>query len=122
MLTEEELMERLREYGKRFKNHISEKEWDKAKNIYNIALEVSVFMQISKEHMDELFGAYTRDDTPLGNGIFRKDDVMRVGLECCIRRNRAYEDQACRKRGIPLDHVQYYSDREYCARCGGTGK
>ena len=65
-VTEEELMERLREYGKRFKNHISEKEWDKAKNIYNIALEVSVFMQISKEHMDELFGF------PFKNKTFEK--------------------------------------------------
>lgn len=113
MLTERQTEQKLKEYAQRFTQHVRNKEWGKAHNIYNMALTVAVFMDSSEELLAELFGPY---DVPGSEhmGLFRQSEVSRVNTECCIRRNIAYEDIACRKIGMP---VRYYSEETYCAGC-----
>lgn len=122
MLTEEEVITKLREYGQRFNQLVKRKEWGKAHNIYNIAMETAVFVDIPEKAMEELFGSYDREGYPEDNGLFGRNVVMRVDEECCIRRNMTYQDIICRKRGMPLETISYYSDANYCARCQKTKK
>lgn len=117
MLTEKEAADKLREYGLRFNKHVRQKDFGKAHNLYNIAIEVATFMKMGEETMEELFGGYDGEGIPEDDGIFRRSSVNYVNRECCIRRHMAYEDMSCRKQGIPLEEERYYSDTDYCAGC-----
>lgn len=117
MLTEAEMERKLREYAAAFSRHVKEKEWGKAHNIYNMVLTAAVMAEMSEEFRAELFGSYDKEDFPLNDGLIRRSDVSRVDIECCIRRNMAYEDMECRKIGLPMEEYRYYSENEYCARC-----
>ncbi len=127
MLTEEQMEEKLRGYAETFNRNVREREWGKAHNVYNIILETAVMAEMSKEFMKELFGNYDHDDGEYGwddgggkvpdDGKIRRADVEKVNMECCIRRNMAYEDMACRRLGLPLGMYRNYSDADYCARC-----
>ena len=99
-----------------FNVHVKNKEWGKAHNIYRATMTVAVFVKIPQPAMEELFGAYPEGDEAVSDmdGLFCRRDVARVELECCIKRNMAYEDMALRKQG---QAAKYYSDEGYCARC-----
>lgn len=115
MLTEQEAIGKLKEYGSLFNVYVGNREWGKAHNIYRAAVTIAVFLKIPQMTMDELFGGYQEDGYPeMDTGLFNRKDVARVDLECCVRRNMAYEDMALRKQG---HNAQYYSDSDYCARC-----
>lgn len=115
MLTENEVVDKLRDYGQKFDSCVKKKEWGKAHNLYNIALSVATFVELPDQIMKELFG-YGEDATEDG-GLFRIGSVRLVDRECCIRRNMAYEDMACRKKGLPLELFRCYSEEDFCARC-----
>lgn len=119
MLTEAAMERKLREYASTFNRHVKEKEWGKAHNIYHMVLTAAVMAEMSETFKRELFGDYDDDETgeALDDGLFRRVDVHRVNVECCIRRNMAYEDIECRKIGLPMEEYRYYSENEYCARC-----
>lgn len=111
-------MERkLREHAAAFNRYVKEKEWGKAHNIYHMVLTAAVMAEMSEEFRAELFGSYDSEDYPVGDGLIRLSDVSRVSIECCIRRNMAYEDMECRKIGLPMEEYRYYSENEYCSRC-----
>ena len=115
MLTEEQTVDKLRQMAEDFELAVDNKDYMRAKALYNKSLVIATFMQLGKSVMVELFGqnsASDEDVTP--DGLFRRAEVSKVDLECCIKRNKAYEDQACRKNGTS---VQYYSDENFCARC-----
>ena len=97
------------------------KEYGVAHNLYHMAHTVAVFMDLGPANLKKLFGDWDSDDgtetnTALDNGLFKRADVNKVNLECCIKRNQAYEDMALRRAGKP-DLQRYYSEYEYCARC-----
>lgn len=117
MLTEAAMERKLREYAATFNRHVKEKEWGKAHNIYHMVLTAAVMAEMSEKFRAELFGSYDSEDYPVDDGLIRHSDVSRVNLECCIRRNMAYEDMECRKIGLPMEEYRYYSENEYCARC-----
>lgn len=116
MLTEQEVIKKLHIQAEEFRQAVRHKNYMRAKALYNSARTVAVFMKLGGEEMSELFGQYggLPDDEEAPQGLFPRDEVSRVDLECCIKRNKAYEDQACRKTGQP---VSFYSDEDYCARC-----
>lgn len=117
MLTEAAMEKKLREYAWTFKRHVEEKKWGKAHNIYHMVLTAAVMAEMSEEFMAELFGGHDSEDYPVNDGLIRHSDVQKVNLECCIRRNMAYEDIACREIRLPVEEYRYYSEDEYCARC-----
>lgn len=119
MLSERETINKLKEYASIFSIMVKNKEWGKAHNIYRIAMNVTVFLQLSQETIEELFGEYTEgdpynNDAPLKDGLFSRRDVEKVNLESCIQRNMAYEDVALRQQG---HKTEYYGNEDYCARC-----
>lgn len=115
MLTEQEAINKLKEYGSLFNVFVQNKEWGKAHNIYRATMTIAVFLKLPQEVMDELFGAYQEgeEETP-DTGLFSRKDVAKVDLECCIRRNMSYEDMALRKQG---QETKYYGGPDYCAHC-----
>jgi hypothetical protein len=116
MLTEDKLVKKLHRTAEQFRDAVREKKYDRAKALYNDALAVAVYVELDAEKRGELFGQYSDipDDQEAPQGLFLRDDVSKVDLECCIQRNRAYEDRTCGIMGKPM---QYYSDEDYCARC-----
>ena len=116
-MDEKQTVDKLKETAEDFMAAVEDKNYMRAKALYNKALTVATFMKIPKEAMEELFGKSAggiADDEEAPDGLFRRAAVSRVDLECCIKRNQAYEDQACRRKGKT---VRYYSDKDYCARC-----
>jgi len=117
MLTDKECIARLYELADLFNNLTTRKEWTKAKIAYNKAFEVAMFMEIPSNVKDELFGVYAGDvgehETP-PDGLFKRETVAKVNMECCIKRQQAYEDIAARKLG---QATRYYRDEDYCAGC-----
>lgn len=119
MLSEAKMIQKLEEYGVRFRAAVDRKDWGVAHSLYNIAHEVAVFAELDDAVLKKLFGDWDSDDgtdtnTALDNGIFTRAEVAEVNLQCCIKRNMAYEDMECHRLGKP---VMYYGDVDYCARC-----
>ena len=118
MLTEREMENKLRDYAARFRQHVGNREWGKAHNLYNMALVTAVIAEMSEGFRKELFGEYDSEGTgDVADGLFGRDDVAKVDWECCVRRNMAYEDVECRRLGVPLGTFRRYSDSDYCAMC-----
>lgn len=119
MISEVKLMQKLEEQAMIFADAVRRKDYGVAHNIYNVAHEVAVFMELREDQLKKLFGDWDSDDgtdtnTAIDNGLFRRYDVDRVNWQCCIRRHQAYEDATMRQMGVP---TTYYSDMDYCARC-----
>ena len=120
MLNEAKTIQKLEDLAARFRAAVMRKEWGAAHNMYWQAVMVTTFMEIDESTRKKLYGDWDSDDgtdtnTALDNGLFSREDVDRVNKECCVLRNMAYEDMACRREGQP---VLYYGDPDYCARCG----
>ncbi len=119
MLSSETAVEKLYAFGRGFQQYVKEKEYEKAKELYNQAVIVAVFLDIPEDIKTELFGGYAGDyeeEETVPEGLFTRWAVEKVNLECCIKRHMGHEDIACRKQG---QAVEYYSDKKYCARCIG---
>lgn len=118
MLTEEETIKKLQETAAQFDAAVRSKDYLRAKNLYNKSLAVVTFMEMGPAVAAELFGQHgglgEHDEAP--DGLFSRDYVSKVDLECCIKRNKAYEDQAIQKYG---KQVRYYSDKDFCVGCAG---
>lgn len=116
MMDEKQTLDKLKETAEDFMAAVNNRNYMRAKALYNKALIVATFMQISGEDMAELFGqnAGIADDEEAPDGLFQRAAVNRVDLECCIKRNKAYEDQTCRRIGT---QVRFYSEDDYCSRC-----
>jgi hypothetical protein len=111
MLNEKEIKEKLEITAEDFRNAVQERNYMRAKALYNKALAVATFVRLDPEDMENLFG-YREDvgeDTEAEEGLFPRYEVSRVDLECCVKRNKAYEDMTVNGR--------FYSDEDYCARC-----
>ena len=119
MISESKMVRKLEDQAAKFRAAVLRKDWGVAHNLYMEALMVTVFMEVSEEIKKKLWGDWDSDDgtdtdTALDNGLFSRRDVDRVNRECCVLRNMAYEDQACRREGRPSE---YYGDPDFCARC-----
>jgi hypothetical protein len=116
VLTEDKLLEKLHITAEEFRAAVSNKDYMRAKALYNKALAVTVYVELGEAVTSELFGQYKGldDDEEAPKGLFPRDDVSKVDLECCIKRHKAYEDRTCQEQGQP---AHFYSDEDYCARC-----
>jgi hypothetical protein len=117
MLTEEKLVNKLQMTAEDFRAAVYAKNFLRAKALYNNALAVSVYVELDPAVRSELFGQHggLEEDEESPKGLFPRWMVEQVDLECCIKRHKAYEDRTCRILG---QSVKYYSDEDFCARCG----
>ena len=119
MISETKAVQKLEEKAALFRAAVARKDWGVAHNLYNEAVLVTAFCEMEDHVKKLLFGDWDSDDgtdtdTALDNGLFSREEVNRVNKECCVLRNMAYEDMACRREGRP---VQYYGDADFCALC-----
>ena len=120
MLSEAKTMAKLEEYARMFGDAVYRKEYGVAHNLYHMAHTVAVFMDLGPANLKKLFGDWDSDDgtdtnTALDDGMFRRSEVALVNRECCMIRNKAYEDMALRRR--KEEPQRYYSEFDYCAKC-----
>lgn len=98
MHTTREIEQNIFDLAEQFKRHMRKKEYAKAKNCYNTALTVSLFVGLEEDKKLELFGS--RD--PEIEGMFREKDIQKAVYECDIRRKAeeaAVWDDAQRRYG-----------------------
>lgn len=120
MLSEAKTMAKLEEYARMFSDAVYRKEYGVAHNLYHMAHTVAVFMDLGPMNLKKLFGDWDSDDgtdtnTALDDGLFKRSEVAMVNRECCMIRNKAYEDMALRRR--KEEPQRYYSEYDYCAKC-----
>ena len=94
MLEHGQVMEGLREKAKKFEKAYDAKDYLSAMWIYNEALNIAVFMELSEEDKQELFGdrqnvdEWKEEDE---KGLFKESMVERARL-WCIRNNKTRQE------------------------------
>ena len=68
MLSEAKMIQKLEEYGVRFRAAVDRKDWGVAHNLYNIAHEVAVFAELDDAVLKKLFGDWDSDDDSWDSG------------------------------------------------------
>lgn len=78
MLTEKEVIERLLELPEHFNRCMKNKEYAKAKDIYDKAVYLCIFFSVPEEMKIKLFGnrPYAEDWEEIKDGLFREEDVL----------------------------------------------
>ena len=96
MLNHDEIMEGLRKKAERFQEVYKARDYLSAMWIYNDAMHIAVFMSLTEEDMNELFGtrSYITDTKEeLQDGLFKEEYVERSRL-WCIRNNHTRQQVA----------------------------
>ena len=93
MLTAEQIREKLYESAKEFESAYMEKKYAKAKNIYDTAERVALFIDLPQEDRKKLFMNQSDDEdknaVPVW-GVFNQDHVRKSYMEC-IKQNKGFE-------------------------------
>lgn len=125
MLTEKELMKKLRDDAQLFVTLHRNGEHGRAHNVYQRAHNVALYLELEEKCLKELFGDWDSDDgtetdTARDDGLFQRWRVDEVNWRCCVRTNQTYEATVLRLTG--REPLQYYTDPDYCAKCQETKK
>ncbi len=86
MLTCPQIEGKLLELSDKFRWHMGRKEYAQAKDCYDTALTVSLFVQLEPEKRLKLFGS-RQEDKPV-EGLFREADVLKATEECFRERKK----------------------------------
>ncbi len=73
-----------------FKEAYYEKDWPKAKYIYNNAIIVGLFMEIPEQIRNQVFGSRQDERNPI-NGLFNEYMVNKVMKECLMKNRLGYD-------------------------------
>lgn len=96
MLNSEEIIKGLQELAGLFNHSVQEKDWKKAKYIYDKTRNIAVFVQIPEENMLELFGS-RQDEDNIIIGMFQEQDVQKTYYEVEIKRQEEAEEEKKRR-------------------------
>lgn len=95
MLTQEQIREKLYASAQQFNEAYAKKQFAKAKNIYDTAERVALFVDLPQEDKAKLFMNQSdqeeRDAQPIW-GAFNQDWVRRAYIEC-IKQNKGFESK-----------------------------
>lgn len=95
MLTAEQIREKLYASAQQFDEAYMRKQYAKAKNIYDTAERVALFVDLPQEDRKKLFmnqnDSDERDAQPVW-GAFNQDWVRRAYIEC-IKRNQTFDSK-----------------------------
>lgn len=96
-------LQKLMDMPKEFNDCYDRKEWYPAKYIYNAALIIAKFLEVSEEIRGDLFGRAGNKDEEYGiPGLFDADKVRKCYEECAVRRNMGHEQEAYRTYEGPI--------------------
>lgn len=87
------LMAKLYRQPERFREQYYNKEWAAAKNTYDTAVKVALFMELPEEERNKLFGSRQGYPEHVIEGLFPEDMVDKVYLECVVKRNLGFESE-----------------------------
>lgn len=88
-------LQKLMDMPKEFDAHYERKEFFPAKYIYDCAIRIAFFLEISEEHKRQLFGDSGSEDEEYGApGLFDAERVRKCYYECGVRRNMGKEQEA----------------------------
>lgn len=87
----EATMNKLWELAASFRAYVRQKKWSQAKHCYEVARNVSIFMELPEEEMVKLFGSRDEPDKPV-IGMFPEEEVQKAYREC-IKRNLTNENR-----------------------------
>lgn len=95
MLTAEQIRDKLYASAGQFEEAYMRKQYAKAKNIYDTAERVALFVDLPQEDRKKLFmnqnDSDERDAQPVW-GAFNQDWVRRAYIEC-IKQNKGFEEK-----------------------------
>lgn len=92
MRSSEDIRQALFDLPELFLVHFRKKEYAQAKDCYDTARTVALFVKLEEKDMDKLFGNRQDESNPV-EGAFNEDLVQKAYLEC-IKANRTYERKA----------------------------
>lgn len=92
MLEGKEILDKLYLLAEEFKVHMRNKEYYRAKNCYDTAVTVVVFLNVDEGIRRELFGERGERGAILKRGMFPEEQVINAYGEC-IKRNQTREYQ-----------------------------
>ncbi len=103
----EYLIAKLYRMPEQFKEQYWNKEWAAAKNTYDTAVKVAMFMELPEEERDKLFGSRQGYPDYIIEGLFPENMVDKVYLECVVKRDWGFESQ----RVPPSPFYEYEKSR-----------
>lgn len=86
------LMAKLYRMPERFREQYQNKEWAAAKNTYDTAVKVALFMELPESERNKLFGSRQEYPDHVAAGLFPEWMVDKVYLECVVKRNLGQEN------------------------------
>ena len=90
-----------------FRDQYYRKEWAAAKNTYDTAVKVALFMELPEEERNKLFGSRQGYPEHVIEGLFPEAMVDKVYLECVVKRNLGRENE----RIPPSPFLEYEKSR-----------
>lgn len=78
MLTEKETIQKLHGEAADFRALVKQRQYSQAMHRYNTALNVAVFMELSREELDKLFGIRGEKGVIIQKGAFPEDMVLKA--------------------------------------------
>lgn len=87
----ETAIHKLWELAASFRVYMRQKKYSQAKHCYEVARNVSIFMELPEEEMINLFGSREEPDKPI-IGMFSEEEVQKAYQEC-IKRNLTTENR-----------------------------
>lgn len=82
---------KLWELAASFRAYMRQKKWSQAKHCYEVARNVSIFMELPEDELINLFGSREEPDKPIV-GLFPEEEVQKAYREC-IKRNLTTENR-----------------------------
>lgn len=84
MLTAEQIRDKIFDLPYAFNVRFKNKEYGKAKYLYDMAVQITVFVDLPEADRITLFGnrAYKEDSEELQDGMFRQESVQKAYAEC----------------------------------------
>jgi len=93
------LLDKLMGMPEQFMEKYREKDWAGAKYIYDTAIRISTFMEVSEDVMETLFGnRATAEEGEEKDGLFPEELVQKVYLECAVKRRLDTDSVESRRR------------------------
>ncbi|MDE6661989.1 MAG: hypothetical protein K2K46_01475 [Lachnospiraceae bacterium] len=96
MLKEKELLDKLYDLPERFRVHMGNKDYPRAKSCYDTARTIAVFMELDEERQKELFGVRGERGVILRTGLFPEASVQKAYREC-IKSNQTRLQLLCQQ-------------------------
>ncbi|MBQ7925921.1 MAG: hypothetical protein IJ335_06455 [Lachnospiraceae bacterium] len=100
---ENQYIQKLLELPEAFRTAYSNREWARAKYIYDTAIRVAEFMGVPEDIKTQLFGS-RQEQEPI-EGLFPEEMVQDVYERCIFKNHKTYEEESYRRFGQPPQYL-----------------